>query len=177
MSPSNEPACDINIKALFFRYFEDPSLDNRSIGNATDYCPGIDVHHSSGVFNRAFYLLANTEGWDIYSAFLTFVEANRLVYYSPIKRIQDLPDDGANPKPGDLNLLFGRYISQDLMKMKEIGPAFLLPPPPPDPPMSEHTDFSGRVLFLLIKIYGMNSLSRNYVVQLILTLPGWNTIR
>ena len=129
MSPSNEPACDINIKALFFRYFEDPSLDNRSIGNATDYCPGIDVHHSSGVFNRAFYLLANTEGWDIYSAFLTFVEANRLVYYTPIKRIQDLPDDGANPKPGDLNLLFGRYISQNLMKMKEIGPAFLPPPP------------------------------------------------
>ena len=42
-----------------------------------------------------------------------------------------------------------------------------------DPPMSEHTDFSGRVLFLLIKIYGMNLLSRNYVVQLILALPGW----
>ena len=163
MSPSNEPACDINITALFFRYFEDPFRDNRSIGNAADYCPGIDVHHSSGVFNMAFYLLANTEGWDIYSAFLTFVEANRLVYYIPTKWIQDFRDEA---KGLDVNLLFDRYVFQNLMKMKEIRPAFL--PPPLDPPMSEHTDFSGRVLFLLIKIYGMNSLSRHYVVQLIL---------
>ena len=40
-------------KAL--RYMEDPARDGRSIGSALDYRSGMDVHYSSGVFNRAFY--------------------------------------------------------------------------------------------------------------------------
>ena len=35
------------------RYFEDPARDGKSIGHASDYYDGIDVHHSSGVYNRA----------------------------------------------------------------------------------------------------------------------------
>ena len=42
------------------RYMADPPLDGKSIGTAADFCPGMDVHHSSGVFNKAFYLLATT---------------------------------------------------------------------------------------------------------------------
>lgn len=64
------------------RYFEDPAWDGKSIGHASDYYDGIDVHHSSGVYNRAFYLLANTSGWQTRKAFEVFVLANRL-YWGP----------------------------------------------------------------------------------------------
>ena len=64
------------------RYFEDPARDGKPIGNASDYYDGIDVHHSSGVYNRAFYLLANTSGWQTRKAFEVFVLANRL-YWGP----------------------------------------------------------------------------------------------
>ena len=62
------------------RQLYDPPLDNSSIGHADDYCPGIDVHHSSGVFNKVFYLLSTmeiVEHWDIFAAFSLFLEANR----------------------------------------------------------------------------------------------------
>ncbi len=59
------------------RYMEDPTRDNRSIGHASDYTSGMDVHHSSGVFNRAFYLLANTAGWDTAKAFSVMALANQ----------------------------------------------------------------------------------------------------
>ena len=59
------------------RYFEDPTRDGSSIGHASDYYDGIDVHHSSGVYNRAFYLLANTGGWISRKAFEVFVQAYR----------------------------------------------------------------------------------------------------
>ncbi len=62
------------------RYFEDPTRDGSSIGHASDYYDGIDVHHSSGVYNRAFYLLANTNGWNTRKAFEVFVLANRLYW-------------------------------------------------------------------------------------------------
>jgi Zn-dependent metalloprotease len=64
------------------RYMEDPTLDGRSIGHADDYYSGMDVHYSSGVYNRAFYLLATTTGWDIQKAFVTFSKANQL-YWGP----------------------------------------------------------------------------------------------
>ncbi|WP_158657782.1 M4 family metallopeptidase [Agarilytica rhodophyticola] len=59
------------------RYFEDPTLDGRSIGHADDFTAGMDVHFSSGVFNRAFYLLANMDGWDVKKAFTVFARANQ----------------------------------------------------------------------------------------------------
>ncbi|MCZ8073381.1 MAG: M4 family metallopeptidase, partial [Paucibacter sp.] len=40
------------------RYFADPTRDGRSIDNASKYYNGLDVHLSSGVYNKAFYLLA-----------------------------------------------------------------------------------------------------------------------
>ncbi|WP_199886140.1 M4 family metallopeptidase [Pseudoalteromonas sp. T1lg23B] len=59
------------------RYFETPSNDGRSIDHASQYYDGIDVHHSSGVFNRAFYLLSNTNGWNVRQAFDLMVRANQ----------------------------------------------------------------------------------------------------
>ena len=46
------------------RYMDKPSRDGSSIDSADQYEEGIDVHNSIGVFNRLFYLIANTAGWD-----------------------------------------------------------------------------------------------------------------
>ena len=58
----------------------DPPKDNRSVASLQDYCPGIDVHHSSGIFNKAFYLLSHRPGWDVRRAFHIFVIANKLYW-------------------------------------------------------------------------------------------------
>ncbi len=62
------------------RYMDDPTRDGSSIGHASDYVSGMDVHHSSGVFNRAFYLIATSEGWDTRQAFDIFVLANQMYW-------------------------------------------------------------------------------------------------
>ncbi len=62
------------------RYMEDPTLDGVSIGHADDYYDGLDVHYSSGVFNKAFYLLATTPDWDTRKAFEVMVVANQLYW-------------------------------------------------------------------------------------------------
>ena len=64
------------------RYIDYPSRDGSSIENAHDYKSSLDVHLSSGVFNRAFYLLANQPGWSIHDAFQVMVDANRN-YWEP----------------------------------------------------------------------------------------------
>ncbi|NOU50107.1 peptidase [Pseudoalteromonas sp. JBTF-M23] len=59
------------------RYMNNPTQDGRSIDNQADYTSGMDVHHSSGVFNKAFYNLATTAGWDTKKAFLVMAKANQ----------------------------------------------------------------------------------------------------
>ena len=59
------------------RYMANPPQDGSSIGNAANYVAGMDVHHSSGVYNKAFYLLATTAGWNTRTAFQAFARANR----------------------------------------------------------------------------------------------------
>jgi len=59
------------------RYMADPTLDGSSIGHADDYVNGMDVHYSSGVYNKAFYILANKTGWNVQSAFQVFAKANQ----------------------------------------------------------------------------------------------------
>lgn len=65
------------------RYMDDPTKDGHSIGHARDYTDSINVHHSSGVFNKAFYLLAHKPGWNVQRAFQVMVDANKR-YWSPI---------------------------------------------------------------------------------------------
>jgi Zn-dependent metalloprotease len=62
------------------RYMDKPTADGRSIDNASNYVDGMDPHRSSGVFNRAFYLLANSSGWTVRKAFQVFADANRLYW-------------------------------------------------------------------------------------------------
>ncbi|MEO3711807.1 M4 family metallopeptidase [Roseateles flavus] len=62
------------------RYMDDPTKDGRSIDNASKYTSGLDVHYSSGVYNKAFYLLATKAGWNTRKAFEVFADANRLYW-------------------------------------------------------------------------------------------------
>ena len=62
------------------RYMATPTKDGRSIEHASKYTSGLDVHYSSGVYNKAFYLLATTSGWNTSKAFQVMADANRLYW-------------------------------------------------------------------------------------------------
>lgn len=62
------------------RYMDQPSRDGASIDHASQYYDGLDVHHSSGVYNRAFHLLSRSAGWNTRKAFEVFVDANRFYW-------------------------------------------------------------------------------------------------
>ncbi|MBC7404150.1 MAG: M4 family metallopeptidase [Cytophaga sp.] len=62
------------------RYMYNPPLDGASIDNASQYTSSLDVHNSSGVFNKAFYLLATKAGWNTRKAFEVMADANRLFW-------------------------------------------------------------------------------------------------
>ena len=64
------------------RYMCNPTQDGGSIDNAANYYSGLDVHYSSGVYNKAFCTLAKTSGWDTVKAFKSFARANSL-YWTP----------------------------------------------------------------------------------------------
>ncbi|MFO1474570.1 MAG: M4 family metallopeptidase [Lysobacterales bacterium] len=58
------------------RYMCNPTQDGGSIDNAADYTSSLDVHYSSGVYNKAFCTLAKTSGWTTPKAFAVFARAN-----------------------------------------------------------------------------------------------------
>ncbi len=62
------------------RYMATPSKDGKSIEHASKYTSGLDVHYSSGVYNKAFYTLATTAGWNTKMAFQVMADANRLYW-------------------------------------------------------------------------------------------------
>lgn len=74
------------------RYMDKPSKDCRgdtpgndcSIDDASQYTSDLNVHYSSGVYNRFFYLLGTSEGWDPHSAFDVMVQANRYYWTSNV---------------------------------------------------------------------------------------------
>ncbi|GGI86419.1 zinc metalloprotease ProA [Legionella impletisoli] len=70
------------------RYMDLPSQDGRSIDKAYQYRDGLDVHYSSGVYNRLFYLIANTRGWNPHKAFHVMVKAN-MDYWTPSTNFEE----------------------------------------------------------------------------------------
>ena len=62
------------------RYMCNPTQDGASIDNAANYTSSLDVHYSSGVYNKAFCTLAKTTGWNTQKAFQAFVRANDLYW-------------------------------------------------------------------------------------------------
>jgi len=74
------------------RYMCDPERDGRSIGHVDDYRQGMDVHHSSGVFNKVFCTLSNKPDWDPRKSFHVFLVANR-VYWDRNTNFEDGAND------------------------------------------------------------------------------------
>jgi len=64
------------------RSMSNPTMDGSSIDNQADYRFNMDVHHSSGVYNKAFYNLAITPGWDTQKAFILYAAANQYYWTS-----------------------------------------------------------------------------------------------
>lgn len=64
------------------RYMCNPKADGKSIDNIADYTAGLDVHYSSGIYNKAFCTLATTSGWTTRTAFQAFAKANQR-YWTP----------------------------------------------------------------------------------------------
>ncbi|NIM15748.1 MAG: hypothetical protein GTO45_27485, partial [Candidatus Aminicenantes bacterium] len=90
MRGTNDFMCGYDIykapnKAL--RYLYNPPLDGISIDHVDDYYEGMDVHYSSGIFNKAFYLIATSPGWNTRKAFDIFVKANQH-YWQPSTNFQ-----------------------------------------------------------------------------------------
>ena len=53
-------------------YFDRPERDGKSIGHASKYRSGLNVHYSSGVYNSAFYLLAHSTNWHVKKCFKVY---------------------------------------------------------------------------------------------------------
>lgn len=64
------------------RYMDNPDRDGNSIRDIRDFYPAMDVHLSSGIFNRLFYKLTTTDDWNTRKAFEVFLNAN-LHYWEP----------------------------------------------------------------------------------------------
>lgn len=64
------------------RYMDEPTKDGISIDHVRDYTDQLDVHQTSGVFNKALYLLAHKPDWSIRQAFQVMIDAN-IKYWMP----------------------------------------------------------------------------------------------
>jgi Zn-dependent metalloprotease len=62
------------------RYMANPPQDGFSIDNASKFTSKMDPHYSSGVYNKAFYLLATSSGWSTRKAFEVMADANQLYW-------------------------------------------------------------------------------------------------
>ncbi|WP_338848003.1 M4 family metallopeptidase [Massilia sp. W12] len=60
------------------RYMAEPGKDGKSLDHQSKFSSTTDVHYGSGIFNKAFYLLATTPGWNTKMAFQVMADANRL---------------------------------------------------------------------------------------------------
>ena len=88
-------------RAGALRYMCNPTQDGGSIDNAANYTSGMDVHYSSGVYNKAFCNLAKTAGWGTPTAFKVFARANALYWTaSSTYRQRRLRRDDGGHRPG-----------------------------------------------------------------------------
>ncbi|MGY3533218.1 MULTISPECIES: M4 family metallopeptidase [Bradyrhizobium] len=71
-------AADVAKKAgTALRDMCDPPQDGVSIDHVSKYNDRLDVHHSSGIYNKVFCILSKRSGWDIRKAFHAFAVANQ----------------------------------------------------------------------------------------------------
>jgi Zn-dependent metalloprotease len=85
MRGTNDFMCGYDIfknPSQALRYLCNPPQDGVSIDHVSQYYEGLDVHYSSGIFNKAFCLIAQSSGWTTRMAFDVFTRANQ-VYWTP----------------------------------------------------------------------------------------------
>lgn len=116
------------------RYFIHPSQDGRSIDHVNQYYQGIDVHHSSGIFNKAFYHLATSDGWNIKQAFIAYATANQL-YWRPNSSFQQGADSvcKAAQKLGYDTAAVRSAFAQVGIEVQNCGVSQPIPIPQPTP--------------------------------------------
>jgi vibriolysin len=122
------------------RYLCEPARDGRSIDHVKDYKPDLDVHFGSGVYNKAFCLLAKSSGWDVRKAFGVFLAANRdywapsTTFVSGAKDVVHAAQDAGYPV-ADVKAAFAAVgISTDAVTAL---PAPIPSPPAPQAPSSQ----------------------------------------
>lgn len=59
-----------------------------SIDHIDQYYEGLDVHYSSGIYNRIFYLMSTKPGWNPKKAFAVMVQANASYWTSATNFVQ-----------------------------------------------------------------------------------------
>lgn len=72
---------DIKKNEGAMRYLDNPTKDGISIDHMRDF-DASEAHAGAGIFNKAFYLIATTNGWDIRKAFNIMIKAN-MNYWNP----------------------------------------------------------------------------------------------
>ena len=110
------------------RYMANPPQDGRSIDNAANFTSGMDVHYSSGVYNKAFYLLATKPGWNTQNAFKVFARANDLYWTASTNYNQGAC--GVQTAATDL----GFTVADVTAAFTSVGVSCAGTPPPPPPP-------------------------------------------
>lgn len=122
------------------RYMDTPEKDGTSIGDARDYYEWLDVHYSSGVFNKAFYLLATSNGWNTKKAFDVFVHANTY-YWIPTS---DYVDAALGSVYSAEDLGFDMDVVADVFKKVGIectdDSCKVMPKPEPEPDPEDDSD-------------------------------------
>jgi hypothetical protein len=109
------------------RYMYNPPLDGHSIDDASEYYVGLDEHYSAGVYNKAFYILATTSGWNVEKAFKVFAHANQY-YWGPTSTFIN-GACGVIDSAGDLS-----YDEDDVdYAFMSVGVDCPSYPPPPQP--------------------------------------------
>jgi len=106
------------------RYLYNPPLDGISIDHISEYYEGLDVHYSSGLFNKAFYLIAVSPGWTTRMAFDIFTKANTN-YWVPSSTFQQGAEGAMNAAVD-----YG-YSCQDVVNaFAQVGITLICPGPP-----------------------------------------------
>jgi PKD repeat protein len=106
------------------RYLCNPPQDGISIDHVSEYYEGLDVHYSSGVFNKAFCLVAQSAGWNTHMAFDAFTRAN-MYYWTPSTTFQQ-GAEGVMNAAVDLG-----YPCQDVVNaFAQVGITLVCPGPP-----------------------------------------------
>lgn len=129
------------------RYMNNPPLDGHSIDNFSSYAEGLDVHYSSGIFNKAFYLLSTKAGWNTRKAFEVMVHANQY-YWTALSNFNDAAC-GAIDSATDL--AYSASDVYDSFNLVGVDCATYTPPGPVPPPSQQSPAWLPPIINLILE--------------------------